>query len=169
VLRGTYPVADGERRAWAGRPGAVGLQPIDPELSTAWTIRTDQVATWWATEPYSVLIATGYNVDCVELPSPLGHRIFDPLSAAAVYPPAMLTPLSTVVLFVRASRGPRPALTALSLRSTDSWVAVPPTEQGNGTTASSPGYRWLIPPESLDWKLPELADVNAVIERTILG
>lgn len=169
MLRGTYAVADGEWGAWAGRPGAVGLQPIDPELSTAWTIRTDQVATWWATEPYSVLIATGYNVDCVELPSPLGHRIFDPLSAAAVYAPAMLTPLSTVVLFVRASRGPRPALTALSLRSTDSWVAVPPTEQGNGTTASSPGYRWLIPPESLDWKLPELADVNAVIERTILG
>ncbi|MBA3280217.1 MAG: bifunctional DNA primase/polymerase [Geodermatophilaceae bacterium] len=161
VLRGTYSVMDGGRQVWCGRDGAVGLRPVDTDWSLGCTTRAPDVAQWWAEQPFSVLVATGYGVDCAELPSPFGRSMLNPLRAAGVRLPIMLTPVNTVVLFIQSVRWPRPALTALSLRSTGNWIPVPPTEQGN---CSSGGYRWLVAPGSVDWQLPDLSSVTHVIE-----
>lgn len=158
VLRGTY--YDGGR--WHGRPGAVGLRPVDEPWSAAWTVGLADVTRWWAEEPFSVLVACGHGVDCIELPGSAGHRMLAPLRAARRRLPAMCTPVGTHVLFVRTQLGPRPRLVSVSLRSTDSWVAVPPT--GPGT-----GYRWAADcsPDCVDWQLPELRGVYEVIASSV--
>jgi len=163
VLRGTYPAAEGGPQRWCGRPDAVGLRPVDDDWAGASTLRAADAARWWSNAPYSVIVACGQGADCIELPSRVGHGLLNVLHEAGLQPPAMLTPVGTLVLFVRTHRGPRPLLAAASLRSTDSWVAVPPT-----STAPSPRsaqYRWLpnSSPGELGWELPELLPVYEVI------
>lgn len=132
-------------------------------------MRAGQVARWWACEPYSVLVACGHGVDCVELPlTPTSHRILGPLREAGLCPPAMHTPVGTLVLFVRTpTTTPQPSmLVSVSLRSTGLWVAVPPTGHHGG---AGPGYRWVVngAPEHLSWQLPELRPVCEVITATV--
>ncbi|MGH3977871.1 MAG: bifunctional DNA primase/polymerase [Pseudonocardiaceae bacterium] len=111
VLRGTYLAStDTGQAQWRGRTGAVGLRPVDDDWPAGWTIRSAQVAKWWAAQPYSVLIATGRGVDCVELPELFRLRVLDSLAAAAIRPPAMLTTAGTLVLFVCTPTGPVPAV-----------------------------------------------------------
>lgn len=155
VLRGTY----GDRLSWRGRPHAVGLLPVDDNWETAWTLSTAEAARWWADEPFSVLLACGHGVDCMELPGAAGHRVLSAVRDHGLRPPAMVTPVGTAVLFVRTPVGARPFLTSVSLRSGVSWVAVPPTS----------GYRWLpdSSPGSLDWTLPELAPAYEAVVAAI--
>ncbi len=167
VLRGTYRDEIGH---WHGRSDAVSLRPIDDYWSTAWTLRPVEVANWWNAEPYGVLVACGHGVDCVELPGRHGQRMLDPLHRVGLHPPAMLTPLGTLVLFVRTHTGPRPNLVSMSLRSAGSWVAVPPTGQDvSHGPDSAGGYRWVTDcsPGRVGWQLPELAPVCEVITATV--
>ncbi|WP_425415400.1 bifunctional DNA primase/polymerase [Pseudonocardia acaciae] len=113
VLRGTY-LDDGG--CWRGRAGLVDLRPIDDDWQTAWTRKASQVAAWWAEQPYSVLVACGHGVDGVELPVQAGPKVLCALDASDVHPPAMLTPVGTLVLFVQTAPGPRPFLASASLR-----------------------------------------------------
>jgi len=165
VLRGTYPAADGGGvNRWQGRPDAVGLRPIADDWAEACTVRASDVAQWWSQAPYGVIVACGRGVDCIEIPGRVAQGLLHELSEAGVCPPAMLTPVGSLVLFVGTHPGPRPMLAAASLRSLDSWVAVPPT----ATATAAPGaarYRWLpnSAPGALGWQLPELLAVNEVI------
>jgi len=165
VLRGTY--SEGGR--WYGRPDAVSLRPLADDWPSSWTSRPVQVANWWNTKPYSVLVACGQGVDCIELPGSHGHRMLAPLREAGLSPPAMYTPVGTLVLFVRTNRGPRPNLVSVSLRSTDSWVPVPPTGQYLDHGPDAAGYRWVsdASPGCVGWELPELHPVCEVITSTI--
>lgn len=46
----------------------------------------------WADKPYSMLVACGHGVDCVELPvTSASHRMLGPLREAGLCRPAMLT------------------------------------------------------------------------------
>ena len=163
VLRGTYRDGDG---VWRGRADAVGLRPIDDDWSAGWTVRSAQVANWWNAEPYSVLVACGHGVDCIELPGPSGHRMVSRLAESGHRPPAMVTPVGTLVLFVRTPARPLPTLASVSLRSAGSWVAVPPTEQLAGPVED--GYRWVSgsAPGNAGWEVPELMAVYDVIAST---
>jgi hypothetical protein len=171
VLPGTYH--DGV--SWRGRPGAVGLCPVDGDWASIGTPGAGEIARWWVREPYSVLLVCGRGVDCVELPSMSGVSagwILAALSAAGVCPPAMFAPMRRLVLFVRTPSGACPFLVSASLRSAGSWVALPPTGQYVGRHGN-PGYRWAPgrSPDQLgsesDWSLPELVVVNEVITATV--
>jgi len=165
VLRGTYLAhIDGGPSRWCGRQDAVGLRPVDDDWAVACTLQADEVARWWSAAPYSVIVVCGRGADCIELPSRAWPGLLTALHAAGCRPPAMLTPVGTLVLFVRTYTGPRPVLVAASLRSVDSWVAVPPTTAGHDARGSS-RYRWLPDccPEEGGWWLPELAQVYEVI------
>ncbi len=165
VLRGTYLAnAEGGPPRWCGRSDAVGLRPVDDDWVAASTVRAAEAARWWSQAPYNVLVACGQGVDCIELPSPTARRLITVLHEAGLRGPAMLTPIGTLVLFVQTHRGPRPMLVSASLRSTDSWVPVPPTSTAPPARGPSQ-YRWLpdASPGALGWALPELLAVNAVI------
>jgi len=164
VLRGTFRASE----RWCGRPDAVGLRPVDDDWSAAWTLRTVQAANWWNDQPYGALLVCGLGVDCIELPGSHSRRMLAPLREAGLRPPAMITPVGTMVLFARTYAGSRPCLVSVSLRSAGSWVAVPPTDQhSHGSRAS--GYRWLpdATPGALGWVLPELGPVCELITSTI--
>ena len=159
VLRGTYRRHDDGLPEWVGRSDAVGLRPVDDDWPTTWTLRTVEVVRWWQREPYSVLVACGHGVDCVEVPAPAGHPASALLRAAQLDPPAMVTPVETVVLFVGTHRGQRPVVVSGSLRSAGSWVAIPPTD----------GYHWLRAPGSVGWRLPELRAVSNAVRAAAVG
>lgn len=163
VLPGTYPGV-GEHR-WSGRAAAVGLRPVDDDWAALHTVRAAQVDRWWAAAPYSVLLACGHGVDCLELPSsPTAPLLPGLLRGAGVPAPAMLTPVGTVVLFVRTIPRPPGVVPSVSVRSLGSWVALPPTRTA-GAPRGGDAYRWLRhgSPESLDWRLPDPAAVCEVI------
>lgn len=167
VLPGTY--RDGAGR-WRGRLGAVGLQPVHEPWAVPGPPGLAPVARWWTEEPYSVLLACGYGVDCLELPGPAGRHLLAVLRAAGLRPPAWFTPAGRLVLCVRPHPRPRPFLAWASVYSAGSWVALPPTGQHH-TTASAPdfGYRWApeSAPAQVGWVLPELAAVNRVVTTTL--
>lgn len=164
VLRGTY-LDDGG--CWRGRAGLVDLRPIDDDWQTAWTRKASQVAAWWAEQPYSLLVACGHGVDGVELPVQAGPKVLRALDASDVHPPAMLTPVGTLVLFVQTAPEPRPFLVSASLRSAGSWAPLPPTGQSCGPRSAR--CRWVLgaSPCELRWELPELARVHEVISAAV--
>ncbi|MGH3613680.1 MAG: bifunctional DNA primase/polymerase [Pseudonocardia sp.] len=165
VLRGTYC----DSGIWRGHPRYAGLCPVEDDWSTRWTVRVDEIVHWWSEQPYSVLVACGHGVDCVELPlTPTSHRMLGPLREAGLCPPAMRTPVGTLVLFVRTpTTALQPSmLVSVSLRSTGSWIAVPPTDHHDST---SPGYRWVTnaAPSHLGWQLAQLRAVCEIITATV--
>lgn len=169
VLRGTYH--DG--RAGRGHPHDAGLRPVEDDWTTRWTVQATQVARWWADEPYSVLVACGHGVDCVELATTpaASHRMLGPLGAAGLCPPALRTPVDTLVLFVRTPTNPppHPLLVSVSLRSTGAWMALPPTGHHDRAGAGWGPYRWVAncSPGHVGWALPELRPVCGVITATV--
>jgi hypothetical protein len=169
VVRGTY--FDGDN--WCGYPDAADLRPVEEDLFAAWTLNASRVTEWWAEQPYSVLVACGYGVDCLEMPAPAGPRALRALHIAGIHPPAMLTPVGTLMLFVRTDPGPGRMLVSASLRTVGSWVAVPPSEHQIGLVRAC-SYRWLRggTPDDVGWQLPELAVAYAAItpaERWMAG
>jgi hypothetical protein len=165
VLRGTYFDGTG----WRGRSGAVDLSPVDENWQSAWTREATQAATWWSVEPFSLLVACGHGVDCLQMPVSMGPRVLSVLRAAGVWPPAMLGPVGTVVWFVATDPGPRPFLVSASLRSVGSWVAVPPTGYYPGAGRSR-GYRWVAgaaPGDVRGWELSERGRVYEVISAAV--
>jgi bifunctional DNA primase/polymerase-like protein len=164
VLRGTYLDDAG---CWRGRAGLVDLRPIDDDWQTAWTRKATQVAAWWAEEPYSLLIACGNGVDGVELPVQAGPKVLRALDASDVRPPAMLTPVGSLVLFVRTAPEPRPFLVSASLRSAGSWVPMPPTGQSGAPRSAQ--YRWVLgaSPCEVRWELPDLTSVYEIVSAAV--
>lgn len=160
IFCGTYLTHTG----WQGRSNAAGLQPIHDDWPTALSLGVNRVEEWWVTEPYSVLLACGHGIDCLEVPAPTGPRVLKALRVAGIHPPAMVTPVKTLMLFVRADPMAYGALVSASARSAGSWAALPPTGQGHGD-----GYRWLNgwAPCDTFWHLPELPAVYQVIVDTV--
>jgi len=173
VIRGTY--FDG--LAWRGRPDAVGLCPVDEDWATARTASSTEIGQWWDAAPYSVLLACGRGVDCLELPGLAGSRpTVAALRRAGLSPPVMVTPEGPLALFVRTPGcGRAPFLVSASVRSAGTWVAMPPTSQACGYQGGGEGqgYQWApgCSPGQLrrqpDRVLPELTAVAEAITATV--
>lgn len=167
ILRGTY-LDNGQ---WRGRPDAVDLRPVDEDWQNAWTDRPRQIAEWWSTEPYSLLLACGNGVDCLEVPATVGPRILNALRSARVRPPAMLTPRHTLTLLVltETSTAPRQILVSASLRTTGTWIALPPTRVDEHVSGRA--YRWVpgASPREVQGQLPELPAVYEIITSAVSG
>lgn len=161
IVRGTYF----EAGAWRGVSGCKCLQPIDKDWESTWTFDVDQVATWWSSVPYSVLVVCGQGVDCLEVPARYTTRMLPALAKAMLFAPAMLTPTGKLALFVQTDHRAA-GLVSANLRGLGAWVGIPPSSHHADMGAR--GYQWVpgLSPDRLGWRLPKLRPVYEVIAAT---
>jgi Bifunctional DNA primase/polymerase, N-terminal len=121
VVPGTYQLA--EHRAWLGKPGAAGLEPVSDLWQLATTTNPDMVMELWTRRPYLVLLACGAGVDGVS--GAHGQRALAQLSPAQ-RGPVTVTPFGLWLFFVRSGDEPlRPELAAnahAQLHASGAWL-----------------------------------------------
>ena len=156
VLPGTYPAG----LRWEGRDGARNEGPVPVHQDWAQRVGTDpeHVASWWSGRPYTLLVATGFVVDAVEVGGELGRRTAAALRAAGVLVPIAATPTGRW-LFLTASDPANhgsPSRSELSehpdvvLHGRGSWIPLPPSPFQHGVV------HWRVKPQVCGWQLPHI-------------
>jgi len=110
---------------------------------------------WWQSLHHAVLLATGHNVDVLEVPAALGR-----LAAPHVRGPVSVAPSGRLMFLVRPGEGLRPEMQRRAdvvLHGLGSWVPLPPTDHPGGR------MRWETAPEEYDWELPDPYAVQALL------
>lgn len=172
--------------AWRGWPVFPGTYPDSnrsmdhdsPEAGSAWTrpvpahsdwrqrigAHPQQVASWWADRPYSVLVATGTMLDAIEVDDQLGRRAATLLRATGRPAPIVAMP-NRRWLFLTATASGIPAALAkgtnIQWHNEGSWVPLPPTPFEQGV------IHWRVKPEIWDWRLPCAIVVHDVLVRAL--
>ncbi|GAA4415040.1 bifunctional DNA primase/polymerase [Actinokineospora soli] len=148
VLPGTYPTANG----WFGRDGmeADGPRPVHADWQDRIGTDAEQVATWWAGKPYSLLLATGAGVDAIEVDGDLGRRAARVLRTLGFPVPIAATPESRWLFFTRSGGTLHHDLSDhdVTLRAEGDWIALPPSPVQHGVV------HWRVKPEVCSWVLP---------------
>jgi hypothetical protein len=157
VLRGNYWQAD----RWVGADGAsvTGLAPLDVDGLAA-SRDPAEVDAWWSERPYSVLLATGFVVDAIEVSALVGRRVCARLRETDLVVPVAATPTGRWWFAVRAGEALRPELASRPdaiLHSRGSWVAAPPSEGPQGVV------HWRVPPPACGWSLPDPCDLQVAL------
>ncbi|MDV6011364.1 bifunctional DNA primase/polymerase [Haloechinothrix sp. LS1_15] len=154
VVPGTYRGASTEGSPVPVRAGWVERHEPHPQ----------RIAGWWATHPYSVLVATGSVVDAVEVDDELGRMAATLLRAAERPAPIMSMPNGKWLYLTEAGR---PVPDELAERAGVRWhgegsfVPVPPTPFEHGVV------HWRVKPEIWEWKLPHPAAVHGILVRAL--
>ncbi|UVS76608.1 bifunctional DNA primase/polymerase [Actinokineospora sp. UTMC 2448] len=149
VLPGTYPTAQG----WAGRDGVEADGPVPVYADWRQRVGTDaaQVATWWAGQPYSLLLATGAGVDAIEVDGDLGRRAARVLRTFGLPVPIVATPESRWFFLTRSGGRLHRDLGEhdVTLRADGEWVSLPPSPGRHGVV------HWRVKPDVCNWVLPD--------------
>lgn len=150
VLPGTYRQAGG----WTGGVHAdrAGPAPALPEGAAGATLDRDVIESWWSARPYSVLLATGFTADLIEVSALVGRRVCAQLREAEQVIPVAATATGRWSFAVRAGEALRPELASrpdVVLHGRGSWVAAPPSEGPQGVV------HWRVPPSACGWRLPD--------------
>lgn len=153
VFPGSYPTMDG----WVGgdiSTGEVGQGPLPVHRN--WRERlsadADEVAGWWAKQPYSVLLATGDGIEAIEVDSDLGRRAAIALRALATPTPIAAAPHGRWYFFTGSGqRLPEELAEArgVTLHSSGSWLPLPPSTFPDGVS------HWRVKPQLCGWRLPD--------------
>jgi len=158
VLPGTYP--EGSR--WVGRPGTPQDGPIplhDDWLELAGN-DPKKVASLWTGRPYSLLLATGFTLDALDVPAELGRRIATELRAIGLVAPIAATPAGRW-LFPVMTGGPLGSELnghpEVVLHGRGSWVPLPPSPFVHGVV------HWRVKPEVAGWHVPRSSDVQQAV------
>ncbi|MGM1059695.1 bifunctional DNA primase/polymerase [Saccharothrix sp. Mg75] len=151
VLPGTYP-AGGQ---WAGRDGVEhhGPVPVHHDWEARVGTSADEVATWWAGQSYSILLATGHGVDAVEVGADLGHRAAVALRATGNPVPIVATPAGRW-LFLVASGGSVRVNDDVRHYAAGEYVPLPPSPAHHGVV------HWRVKPQVCGWDLPPASVVQ---------
>ncbi|MBV9846162.1 MAG: bifunctional DNA primase/polymerase [Kutzneria sp.] len=164
VLPGTYPTGS----HWSGRDGVVDEGPVPVHHDWADRIGTkpEQVAAWWTGQRFSLLVATGYVVDAIEVPADLGRRVATVLRATGVPVPIAATPTGQWLFLTESGRELAPELSGrgdIVLHGSNSWIPLPPTPFQHGVV------HWRVKPEVCGGTLPASGIVQeALVEATRL-
>lgn len=148
VLPGTYPAG----AQWAGRQDfeATGPVPVHDDWQARIGTRSEQVATWWAGQPYSLLLATGAGYDAIEVDVELGRRAAGVLRSVGVPVPIIATPDSRWLFLTTSDRALDTELAAsgVVLRGAGEWITLPPSPASHGVV------HWRVKPEVCGWQIP---------------
>jgi len=153
-----WPVVPGAALA-AGRfdcgdPGCptIACHPALPDWERAATNDTDRITDWWRHQDHGVLLATGRSFDVLEIAGRAGRRV-----ARAVRGPIAVAPGLRWMFLVRAGvalAGELAEHPSVVLHRGGSWIPAPPTPLPDGRV------RWVRTPESCDWRLPGVDEVQ---------
>jgi hypothetical protein len=149
VLPGTYPAGS----QWAGREGITGTGPVPVHEDWQERIGTpaDEVVSWWAGQPYSLLLATGVLFDAIEVDSSLGTAAARELRSIGMPVPIIATPTGRWLFLTRRADGFADGTAAngtVTLHGTGSWIPLPPTQFEHGVV------HWRVHPEVCGWQIP---------------
>ena len=155
VLPGTYPAGS----LWAGRDDDehTGPRPIHTDWQARIGTAPEQVATWWTGNPYSLLLATGVQLDAIEVPGHLGRGAARVLRGIGLPVPIMATPDDRWTFLVNSGHELERPLAEhgdVVLHSAGSYVALPPTPVQHGVV------HWRVRPEVCGWQMPESSTVQ---------
>lgn len=163
VLPGTYP----EDARWAGRSGneaadqrAAGPVPVHEDWQQRVGVDVEEVAATWSERPYSLLIATGAEIEALEVASDWGKRAARALRSVGVPVPIVATPDGRWYFLTAGGQQLCPELAEtgrVTLHSTGSWIAMPPTTFQHGVV------HWRVKPEVCGWQLPSPELVQDVL------
>jgi hypothetical protein len=158
VVPGTYP----EGALWVGRPGTPQDGPIplhDDWLELVGTA-PKEVASLWTGRPYSLLLATGFMLDVLDVPADLGRRTATELRAIGLVAPIAATPTGRW-LFPVVSGDPLCAElndhSEVVLHGRGSWVPLPPSPFVHGVV------HWRVKPDVAGWDVPRSSDVQQAV------
>jgi hypothetical protein len=155
VLPGTYPAGS----QWAGREGNEqdGPRPIHTDWQNRIGTEPEQVATWWTGNPYSLLLATGVELDAIEVAADLGRGAARVLRSIGIPVPIMATPDGRWTFLVKAGHELEHTLAEhgdVILHAAGSYVPLPPTPLQHGVV------HWRVRPEVCGWQMPESSTVQ---------
>lgn len=158
IVPGSYPAGS----AWVGRDGGDGVAadgpvPVWPDFSQLVGCGPERIAELWDGRPFSVLLATGFGLDALELPADLGRATAVGLRVAGQPVPIATTPSGRWLFPVAGGGVLHPVLvrhTRVALHAEGSWVVLPPSPLLAGVV------HWRVRPDMCGWRLPRLADVE---------
>ena len=162
VLPGTYPTGS----QWAGREGVeeTGPVPVHRDWVDRVGTKPEQVAAWWTGRRYSLLVATGYVVDAIEVDAELGRRVASVLRTTGVPVPIAATPAGKWMFLVNSGQELSAELAGrgdVVLHGLNSWIPLPPTPFQHGVV------HWRVKPDVCGWSLPDSKVVQeALVEAT---
>ncbi|MEU7902206.1 bifunctional DNA primase/polymerase [Actinoplanes sp. NPDC049118] len=172
-------------RGWAVTPGAylsghrfhcgragcpiMGCHPAIESWEDNSSTDARRVARWWRRRPYTVLLATGWRFDVLEVPAAVGLRALGAirLHTGVLGPergdargPVAVTPTGRWMFLVQPGTELRPELGAcldVLRHGRGSWVPAAPSRMPEGPV------RWAVTPEQTGWHLPGSAAVQAML------
>lgn len=148
IMPGTYPTGTGE---WTG--GTSGPVPVHSDWRQRPLLDVQQAAALWGEQPYSLLVATGEQVEAWETGADLGRRTARALRSFGVPVPIVATPDARWYFLVAGGSAAAvcPELVAAGAvrrHTAGSWLPVPPTTFHHGVV------HWRVKPEVSGWRLP---------------
>ena len=170
-----WPVTPGAcldvHRFDCGRPGCpiMACHPAMESWEDEASADAVRVNAWWRRRPHTVLLATGWKFDVLEVPAALGLRA---LGAARLHAdirglehedargPVAVTPSGRWMFLVRPGAPLRSELDScldVVRHGRGSWIPAAPSRMPDGPV------RWATSPDRAGWRLPGSATVQAML------
>lgn len=134
----------------------VACHPAVDRWESVASYESADVDYWWARSPFSVLLATGYTFDVIEMPARIGAAA----ARSAILGPVAVTPTGRWMFLVEPGDCLHPELSTqldVVLHGQGSWIPAPPTRTPGGR------IRWQIHPAVTSWQLPNPGAVQKVL------
>lgn len=149
VLPGTFPLD----AHWTGGDDLEdgGPKPVFRDWSERAAMTSDDVASLWNDQPYSLLVATGTAVEAVEADAELGRKAASALRSLGVPAPIVSTPEGRWFFLTSGGGvlyGELADTGRIRLHGAGSWVPMPPTTFHRGVA------HWRVHPDVCGWHLP---------------
>ncbi|RJQ78513.1 DNA primase [Pseudonocardiaceae bacterium YIM PH 21723] len=155
VLPGTYPVGtqcDGQNsKSLSGSDDQQGPTPVCQDWVQRIGASAKDIAEVWSGRPYSLLVATGYVLDAIEVNTELGRLAASVLRDSGFPVPIAAMPNGRWFFLTQSESKLYTELAArqdVVLHGKGSWLTLPPSPLQHGVV------HWRVHPQVCSWVLP---------------